>query len=85
MNYILTEEEYKVILAHNKQKDEEKEKKLQELCTLAAIHVPVPRPWAGKDAKPEPWGCILSPDSPGYCDDCPATEVCPYQFKEWSK
>ena len=27
MNYILTEEEYKVILAHNKQKDEEKEKK----------------------------------------------------------
>lgn len=88
MKYILSEEEY-VELINKKQYLEGEVVELQNLCMLAAKHIPVPRPWAGEDAKPEPWGCILEDDEDGgyieYCDDCPCTEVCPQEHKSWSK
>ncbi len=85
MQYLLNASEFAqlqqcAITAEVKHKTE-----LQELCTLAAIYVPVPRPWAG-DEPPAPWGCILSPEhDPGYCDDCPAQKLCPYERKRYSQ
>jgi len=85
MQYLLTVEEYyelkqkadKVLLEHKE--------KLQELCTLAAMYVPVERPWMGDDSEPSPWGCILSEEhDPGYCDDCPSQKLCP-SSKKYSK
>lgn len=84
MQYILTEQEYqnlnslraKVVEAHNK--------RLQDVCTLAAKHVPVSVSWLD-NGEPKPWGCILDKGGHGYCDYCPAKGVCPHPHKEWSK
>lgn len=59
---------------------------LQELCTKVACLESITRPWAPNE-QPTPWGCILVKDKRhcGYCDCCPVQDVCPYQFKEWSK
>jgi hypothetical protein len=86
MQYILTSDEYTALRdAPDIARDQEKEK-IQKLCTLVASFKPVPRPWSGKDAKPEPWGCILNEaNDPGYCDDCPVSGLCPNPRKRWSK
>lgn len=61
---------------------------LQELCRLAARHVPIKYSWS-PGMEPKPWGCILDKAgthrNPGYCDECPARNLCPYEHKEWSK
>jgi hypothetical protein len=36
------------------------------------------------EGTPRPWGCILTQGS-GYCDSCPAKDVCPHPRKHWSK
>lgn len=90
MQYILSEQEY---IQLKSEPDVVRHKSgviIQQLCTQVANHMPVPRPWAGKDAEPKPWGCILTPkeltrSNPGYCDDCPVTEICPHGAKRWSK
>lgn len=85
MQYLLTEQEYQGLLAKRESIAAEDAAKLQAFCTLAANHIPVARPWR-KDSTPAPWGCILDKKSnPGYCDYCPAQDVCPYPGKEWSK
>lgn len=86
MQYLLTQDEFteltkkKLILTVNQ------ESELQELCTLAANHVPVLCGW-DSSKPPEPWGCILNEkgNGHGYCDLCPAEKVCPYEGKEFSK
>lgn len=86
MQYLLSEEEYRALTTAQHKEKLEKTEKLQAICTLAAMHIPVSREWA-TDKTPAPWGCILGPrqQSPGYCDDCPVSEICPYQGKEWSQ
>jgi hypothetical protein len=83
MQYLLTESEYLKLKGEAIQKIKVNERKLQELCTLAAQHIPIVPHW-GEDRTPRPWGCILKRQTP-YCDECPVKELCPYDNKEWSK
>lgn len=85
MQYILTESEYAELKLERDARERSMEVRLQEICTLAAQHIPVPCDWS-QDKQPRPWGCILAkPRSSGYCDDCPVSDVCPNPRKEWSK
>lgn len=84
MQILLTEVEYNDLLAKKKERLATNNQELQQICTLAAKHIPVDCDWSD-DEKPRPWGCILDKDNnPGYCDDCPVSAICPND-KEWSK
>lgn len=86
MQYVLTEDEYKGLAQVKALLTLNESEKLQDLCTLAANRIPVEVDWMEGD--PRPWGCILNSDpdqNPGYCDHCPAEEVCPHEWKRWSK
>ena len=86
MQYILTQEEHAALKAKITAAETREKEKVQKLCTLVANFKPVARPWMGEEAEPEPWGCIRNEvNNPGYCDDCPVDEECPYDYKEWSK
>lgn len=86
MQYLLTQQEYDALYREKRLRTDGEKAKLQELCTLAALHIPVVVEWR-HDKTPRPWGCILGPreQDPGYCDKCPAQDVCPHDGKEWSK
>lgn len=86
MQYLLTQQEYEALHRERKLRTDGQTAELQALCTLAAQHIPIVREWSS-DKTPRPWGCILGPDEqdPGYCDRCPAREVCPHPGKEFSK
>lgn len=85
-HYILAEQELKELRQTAKNVDHKKIDELQELCSLAAKHIPVVVSW-NPTLPPRPWGCILGPKehNPAYCDDCPAQKVCPSKIKRWSK
>jgi len=86
MQHLLTEEELAGLKAEIKAANMREKEKVQKLCTLVASFKPVPRIWMGEDATPEPWGCVRNEvNNPGYCDNCPVNEECPYEHKEWSK
>lgn len=88
MMYLLTKEEFDRLRSDAKNCRDSQTAALQAVCTLAANHVPVRRPWNSESDDPRPWGCILNPDkktSPGYCDECPVQDACPYEHKRWSK
>lgn len=86
MQYLLTQQEYEALHREKRLRTDGEKAKLQELCTLAAQHIPIVVEW-GSDKTPRPWGCILGPreQHPCYCDECPAQDVCPHESKEWSK
>lgn len=85
MQILLTQEEYAALQEQKQLREIVQAGKLQEICTLAAKHIPVPHDWSD-DKTPRPWGCILDKETnPGYCDDCPVDEICPFPSKEWSK
>lgn len=86
MQYLLTQDEYDALRRDQVQRTDNEKAKLQELCTLAAQHIPIVVEWS-KDKTPRPWGCILGPkdQDPGYCDKCPAQDICPHERKEWSQ
>ena len=86
MQYLLTEQEYNALKAEQRRRMEASEAELQAFCTLAAMHIPVVLEYS-HDKTPRPWGCILGPvtQTPGYCDDCPAKNICPNDRKEWSQ
>lgn len=87
MQYLLTQQEYEALHREKTLRTVQQLEKLQKLCTLAAMHIPVPHEWSQTDKTPRPWGCILGPEEqhPGYCNDCPSQKVCPYTGKEWSQ
>lgn len=88
MQYLLTEKEYRELKYQRLKEASEDKKKLQELCTLAAMHVPVDCEHEDADGSPVrmPWGCILVEDaSQDICDLCPAVDVCPCDRKEFSQ
>lgn len=85
MQYILSEEELQALRKLAQEAEVKNAVELQELCILAALHVPIERRWA-PERPPAPWGCILvKKHDPGYCDDCPAKKVCPHPSKRFSK
>lgn len=86
MQYLLTQQEYEEMRREKNLRTDGQVAELQKLCTLAAQHIPIVVEW-GTDKTPRPWGCILgeSEQDPGYCDRCPAQDVCPHEGKEWSK
>lgn len=55
--------------------------KLQEFCSFVSDKLVLTSGWA----KGRAWGCILTSSPRNYCDDCPAKEVCPHPYKQWSK
>jgi len=83
MQYILTESEYASLVKANERFLEEQKSILQDLCTKVCDNLPVNRSWS-ESKKKEPWGCMLTQKC-GYCDQCPVQDVCPYEYKEWSK
>lgn len=87
MQYILTEEEFNT-LKHNQNNAIKLEKqKLQKLCTKIANEMPVKWGW-WKGDDPTPWGCIITKDENDeewYCDQCPVLEICPNDYKRFSK
>lgn len=87
MQYLLTEEELSSLRMKKSILGKVQKEELQELCTLAANHIPIPKPWAhDRDQDPSPWGCILDKENdPWYCDDCPMDKLCPHPHKKWSK
>jgi hypothetical protein len=85
MMYVLTSEEYSALFERKAALDGKDRAELQALCTKIALTMPVPRDW-DPGRGPSPWGCILVKEHhPGYCDDCPVSEICPHPHKEWSK
>lgn len=86
MKYILDEEEYRALKQQQAYDIKLKKDKLQALCTTIADTMPITISWSNnKDAKPEPWGCILSTEYEHYCDECPVESICPQDSKSWSK
>ena len=83
MQYLLTEDEYKQlqaaakagIIAPTKQQ-------LQAFCTMVADSLPVKVTYREDKII---WGCIITGNGHGYCDDCPARKICPYDSKSWSQ
>lgn len=86
MQYLLTQQEFETLQRDARMLAHKNDAALQAFCTLAAQHIPIVVEWS-HDKTPRPWGCILGPreQDPGYCDRCPAREVCPHDGKEWSK
>ena len=85
MQYILSEEEMEEVRQlRAKMKTLPDVGKLQEMCTKIADECPTWRGWDGK-AEPSPWGCALSSDDEWYCDECPVQDICPREWKSWSK
>ena len=81
MMYILTQEEFDALQEKSKKITEDAQKILQELCTRVVNSEPVKEgSYAGK-----PWGCVLTTDEEWYCDNCPVQDVCPLEWKAWSK
>jgi hypothetical protein len=80
MKYLLTQEEYDAL--QNKADNIIKDARdtIQDLCTRVANYEVLTKGWA----RGEPWGCILTKTTE-YCDECPVQDVCPYEWKEWSK
>lgn len=85
MQYILTQEEYDTLLETKKAKLQLEDRELQDLCTKIAKEMPVQCSW-NKTGRPSPWGCILDSEEPEeYCDDCPVQDICPNDYKGYSK
>lgn len=80
MQYILSEEEYEKLINEAKEQKIIAKKKLQDLCTKVADHMPV---YFWDRDEPAPWMCIHSIED-WYCDECPVQEVCP-STKQYSK
>lgn len=84
MQYILTEEEYNLLLERKNNYIKMQNSSLQELCTKIANEMPIDYGWPGKK-EIKPWSCILTEPDEWYCDQCPVKKICPNPHKEWSK
>jgi hypothetical protein len=90
MQYILNEEEMKEIhQLRAKMKSLPNIDTLQKMCTKIADEWPTFTGWDKKKPVPaEPWGCVITREAEGeewYCDHCPVQNICPREWKSWSK
>lgn len=83
MQYILSQEEYDALIEEKENHIQMSNAQLQKLCTKIADEMPVKWGWGGPD--PKPWGCLITQDDEWYCDKCPVQEICPHEWKSWSK
>lgn len=90
MQYLLSEIEYQALVNQGKAEAVKVKHALQKACTLAALHTPArtvkdySKP--GFPSTKVAWGCILDKTSGmEYCDCCPVKDICPNEWKEWSK
>jgi hypothetical protein len=81
MQYLLSEEELAALRKAPETVKQQCHETIQKLCTEVAILKPV-KSYTGEM---RPWGCILTANSPEYCDLCPVRTLCPFPHKEWSK
>ena len=82
MQYLLSEEEWKDIQEKLSIIRKLPDKKLlQKVCTEVSNNMLVQKGWY----KGKAWGCILTVKEEWYCDDCPVKDICPHEYKEWSK
>ena len=85
MQYILSEEEMEEVRQlRAKMKRLPSVDKLQKMCTKIADEWPTFKGCDGTD-EPIPWECILSVDYEHCCDECPVQNICPLEWKSWSK
>jgi hypothetical protein len=88
MQYILSEEEMAVFSALK-----ERRRSLPDLATLQEMCTKIADEWAtwkgwDNEHDPEPWGCVITAEEEGdehYCDNCPVQDICPREYKSWSK
>ena len=87
MQYILNEEEMEEIRQlRAKMKSLPSVDNLQKMCTKIADEWPTYTGWDKKKPQPAaPWGCVLTADYEHYCDKCPVQNICPLEWKSWSK
>lgn len=85
MKYLLDQEEYDALLRKAELKGLALKKTIQDLCIKVAVHMPIIRDWDKDRNPPEPSGCVIENPKQIYCDDCPVSNVCPREHKEWSK
>jgi len=86
MQYILTEEEYRALIEKRDERTRVEIQRLQDFCVLASQYIPVEKYPMSSPGYKEPWKCNLEAirDDEMTCDECPAGDVCPCQFKQWS-
>lgn len=97
MQYLLTEEEYNNLKTRRAYEIRMSKDKLQKLCTKICDTMPVDWGWGGKGQEKniKPWGCIITAQKRAeeegdhchewYCDECPVQDICPKEYKSWSK
>ena len=83
MKYILTQDELESLRMKKSIAKKANKELIQDLCTQVCNHKIV-KFWGSRE---EPWGCILNEkgNGKGYCDECPVQDVCPHEYKKWSK
>jgi len=81
MQYILTEEEYIELKRVKNVKELAEVEKLQDFCTMVCNTLPV---LFWNNTEPRIWECMLTKEE-WYCDGCPSSEICPYEYQNWSK
>lgn len=98
MQYILSEDEYKQLLKDAKDGKAitdslPSKKELQQFATMVADNLVIKSGWM----KGKVWGCLITKTKKNksyedeeyylewYCDDCPSQNICPYEYKSWSK
>jgi hypothetical protein len=83
--YLLTQEELDDLKRQRREEIHLSKSKLQKLCTKIADTMPIVWGWGEPKDEPRPWGCIKSKEYEWYCDQCPVQEICPLEYKHWSK
>lgn len=82
MQYILTKQEYDDLVNMGRKEADRLKSILMDLCTKVADHMPIEdRGWNPQT----PWICIKSVAYEHRCDKCPVKNVCPEEFKRYSK
>jgi hypothetical protein len=80
MQYVLTETEYETLKAAPKLvEDRCYEALLQASRRIANAEIVKEGWYAGRI-----WQCMFD-KADWYCDECPAADLCPYPYKEYSK
>lgn len=88
MQYLLKQIEYDELVHLKKKHTKKYLDELQMVCTMACDNTPILY-WDNKE--PKPWECIISINKlyddvcEWSCDECPVQNICPYEYKVWSK
>lgn len=84
MQFLLSEAEFKELTAAAQARNDLgfTLEELQTFCSKVADELPIHRSWNPDEKRP--WGCILTSRTE-YCDACPARQICPHNYKSWSK